>query len=110
VISDHLTNETDPVPLTLDLRITHDRFGSTSDPSLYGHFHCPNDIDRSLNETVSDKIREYHPDFRIYYESRNRETETRPIYECRCDERLKTKSEKSTRGLGYTGLLGELEL
>jgi hypothetical protein len=22
---------------------------------------------------------------------------TRPIYECRCDERLKTKSEKSTR-------------
>jgi hypothetical protein len=27
---------------------------------------------------------------------------------CRCDERLKTKSEKSTR-LGYTGFLGELE-
>jgi hypothetical protein len=33
---------------------------------------------------------------------------TRPIYECRCDERLKTKVEKSTR-LGYTGLIGELE-
>jgi hypothetical protein len=33
---------------------------------------------------------------------------TRPICECRCDERLKTESEKSTR-LGYTGLLGELE-
>ncbi len=33
---------------------------------------------------------------------------TRPIYECGCDERLKTKTEKSTR-LGYTGLLGELE-
>ena len=30
------------------------------------------------------------------------------MYECRCDETLKTKSEKSTR-LGYTGLLGELE-
>jgi hypothetical protein len=30
------------------------------------------------------------------------------MYECRCDERLKTKSEKSTR-LSYTGLLGELE-
>jgi hypothetical protein len=30
------------------------------------------------------------------------------IYECRCDERLKTKSEKSTR-LTYTGLFGELE-
>jgi hypothetical protein len=30
------------------------------------------------------------------------------IYVCRCDERLKTKSEKSTR-LSYTGLIGELE-
>ncbi len=28
--------------------------------------------------------------------------------ECRCDERLKTKDEESTR-LAYTGLLGELE-
>jgi hypothetical protein len=32
----------------------------------------------------------------------------RPIYECRCDERLKTKSEGSIR-LVYTGLLGGLE-
>ena len=37
-----------------------------------------------------------------------RELKTRPIYECRCDERLKTKVEKSTR-LAYTELLGELE-
>jgi hypothetical protein len=44
----------------------------------------------------------------VYYETRKRELKTRPIYECRCDERLKTKSEKSTR-LAYTGLLGELE-
>jgi hypothetical protein len=44
----------------------------------------------------------------VYYESRKRELKTRPIYECRCDERLKTKSEKSTR-LTYTGLFGELE-
>jgi hypothetical protein len=29
-------------------------------------------------------------------------------YECRCDERLKTKSEKSTL-LSYIGFLGELE-
>ena len=41
----------------------------------------------------------------FYYESRKRELKTRPIYECRCDERLKTKSEKSTL-LVYTGLLG----
>jgi hypothetical protein len=33
----------------------------------------------------------------------------RILYECRCDERLKTKPEKSTR-LGYTGFLGELEV
>ena len=32
----------------------------------------------------------------------------RPIHECRCDERLKTKAEGSTR-LAYTGLLGALE-
>jgi hypothetical protein len=45
---------------------------------------------------------------KVYYESRKREFKTRPIYECRCAERLKTKSEKSTR-LTYTGLFGELE-
>ncbi len=44
----------------------------------------------------------------VYYESRKRDLKTRPIYECRCDERLKTKAQKSTR-LTYTGLLGELE-
>jgi hypothetical protein len=46
--------------------------------------------------------------FIVYYESRKREVKTRPIYECRYDEGLKTKDEKSTR-LGYTGLIGELE-
>jgi hypothetical protein len=30
------------------------------------------------------------------------------MYECRCNERLKTKSEKSTL-FTYTGLIGELE-
>jgi hypothetical protein len=37
-----------------------------------------------------------------------RELKTRPIYLCRCDERLKTKDEESTR-LSYTGLVVELE-
>ncbi len=37
-----------------------------------------------------------------------RELRTRPIYECRCDERLKTKFEKPTL-LTYNGFLGELE-
>jgi hypothetical protein len=44
----------------------------------------------------------------VYYESMKRELKTRPIYECRCDERLKTKAEESTR-LAYTWLLGKLE-
>ncbi len=44
----------------------------------------------------------------VYYVSMKRELKTRPMYECRCDERLKTKAEESTR-LAYTALLGELE-
>jgi hypothetical protein len=50
-------------PLGLDLPIDHDRFGSISDPSLNGHLHYPNDIDKSLNEVVVDKIRKYHVDY-----------------------------------------------
>ena len=44
----------------------------------------------------------------VYYESIKREVKTRPLYECRFDERLKHKGEESTR-LAYTVLLGELE-
>jgi hypothetical protein len=33
----------------------------------------------------------------VYYESIKRELKTRPIYDCRCDERLKTKGEECTR-------------
>ena len=44
----------------------------------------------------------------VYYESIKRELKTRPIYECRYDERLKPKGGESTL-LVYTGLLGELE-
>ena len=44
----------------------------------------------------------------VYYESIKRALNTRPIYECRYDERLKTKDEESRR-LEYTGFLGELE-
>jgi hypothetical protein len=40
----------------------------------------------------------------VYYESMKRELKTRPIYECRCDERPKSKAEESAR-LAYTGLL-----
>jgi hypothetical protein len=46
--------------------------------------------------------------FFIMNESIKRELKTRLVYECRYDERLKTKDEKSVR-LTYTGLVGEVE-
>ncbi len=51
--------------LRLDLRIAHDRFGSSSDPTLNGtlHYPNPNDIVRSLNEVAADKIRKYRTDY-----------------------------------------------
>ena len=54
------------MPLVVDLRIAHERFGSSSDPSLDGHLHCPIDVDRSLNEAATDKIRKYHADYSDY--------------------------------------------
>ena len=44
----------------------------------------------------------------VYYESLKRELKTKPIYEFRCDERLKTKVEECTR-LVFTLLCAELE-
>ncbi len=53
----------DPGSLVLDLRIAHDRYGSSSDPSLNGHLRYPNDIDRSLDEDDTDKVRKYRTDY-----------------------------------------------
>ena len=50
------------MPLVLDLRITHDRFGRSSDLSLNGNLRYPNDIYRSINEAATDKIRKYRAD------------------------------------------------
>jgi hypothetical protein len=52
-----------PVPLVLDLRSSHELWGSNSDTSINGRLHYPNDVDRPLNETVTDKIRVYRPDY-----------------------------------------------
>jgi hypothetical protein len=46
--------------------------------------------------------------FFVYYESIKRESKIKSIYECRCDERLQTKSKEFTR-LPHTGLVLELE-
>ena len=62
----YLENATGPVQLVLDLRISHDRFGSSSDPILNGQLHYPIhilDMDKSLNEDAADKIRKYRTDY-----------------------------------------------
>ncbi len=56
-------NEAGPVPLVLDLRIAHDRVGSSTDPTLNGHLRYPNNLDQSLNDTADDKIRKYRTDY-----------------------------------------------
>ncbi len=62
-LAGYLTNESDPVPLVLDLRITHERVGRSSDLSLNGNLRYPHDKDRSLNEAATDKILKYRVDY-----------------------------------------------
>jgi hypothetical protein len=38
----YLSNEAGPVSLVLDLRVAHDRVGSSDDPALNGHLRYPN--------------------------------------------------------------------
>ena len=60
----YLDNVEGPVSLVLDLRVVHDRFGSTSDPSINGHFvHYPDDMDRTLNGSGSDQNLQYCDDY-----------------------------------------------
>jgi hypothetical protein len=54
-LTGYLANESGPVSLVLDLHITQDKFGSSSDPNLNGHLHYPNDLDGSLNEAAGPK-------------------------------------------------------
>jgi hypothetical protein len=59
----YLANESDPVPLVLDLLIVHDRVGSSTDPTINGHLRYPNNLDQSLNDVSVDKIRKYRADY-----------------------------------------------
>ncbi len=52
-----------PVSFVLDLRIAHERWGSSSDPRINGHLRYLHDIDWSLNEVVTEKIRKYRTDY-----------------------------------------------
>ena len=62
-LAGYLSNAAGPVPLVLDLRIVHDRMGSSTDPSLNGHLKYPNNLDQSLNDAAADKIRKYRADY-----------------------------------------------
>ncbi len=59
-LTGYLANVTGPVSLVLDLRIVHDRVGSSVDPTLNGQIRYPNNLDQSLNDTRADKVRKYH--------------------------------------------------
>jgi hypothetical protein len=59
----YLANATGQVSLVLDLLIGNEGWGSSSDPTLNGNLHSPNDIDMSLTESDDDKIRKYHTDY-----------------------------------------------
>jgi hypothetical protein len=62
-LTGYLANEAGPVSLVLDLRIDHDRVGSSADPTLNGHLKYPNNLDQSLNDEVADKIQKYRADY-----------------------------------------------
>ena len=64
-LAGYLADDTGPMTLVLDLRITHKRWGSSSNPLPNGHLHYPrpDDIDRPLNEAAADKIRDYRADY-----------------------------------------------
>jgi hypothetical protein len=62
-LTGYLGNTAGPVPLVLDLRIAHDRVGSSTDPTLNGHLRYPNNLDQSLNDAAADKIRKYRADY-----------------------------------------------
>jgi hypothetical protein len=50
------------VSLVLDLHIVHDRGVSSTDPTLNGHLRYPNNLDQSLIDATTDKIRKYRAD------------------------------------------------
>jgi hypothetical protein len=62
-LTGYLANEAGPVSFVLDLRIPHDRVGSSADPTLNGHLKYPNNLDQSLNDSAAEKIRKYRADY-----------------------------------------------
>ncbi len=51
------------MPLVIDDLISHERFESSSDLSINGQSHYPNDVDGSSHEVVTEIIRKYPIDY-----------------------------------------------
>jgi hypothetical protein len=64
-LAGYLAKAAGPVPLVLDLRITHDRVGSSTVPTLNGQSRYPNNLDQSLNDTAADKVRKHRADYNM---------------------------------------------
>ena len=64
-LAGYLANAAGPVPLVLDLRIAHDRVGSSTDPTLNGQLRYPDNLDQSLNDAAADKVRKYRADYNM---------------------------------------------
>ncbi len=64
-LAGYLTNVTDTVSFVLDLRVAHDRVGSSTDPTLNRQLRYPNNLDQSLNDTATDKVRKYQDDYNM---------------------------------------------
>jgi hypothetical protein len=78
-LAGYLANEAGPVPMVLDLRIAHDRVGSSTDPTLNGHLRYPNNLDKSLNDATADKT-----STEISCWLQQQSTECGIIYACYC--------------------------
>jgi hypothetical protein len=61
----YLAGAAGTVNLVMDLRITHERLGSRSNPLLNGNLHSPlpSDIDELLHEAAADRISEFRADY-----------------------------------------------
>jgi hypothetical protein len=52
----YLSNAAGPVSSVLDLRVAHDRVGSSADPALNGHLRYPNNLDQLHSEFYSYRL------------------------------------------------------
>ena len=69
----YLANEAGPVPLVLDLRLAHDRVGSSTDPTLTGHL-LPNTV--SFMPAIASTSGRLHIEFvRLLFLQAHRETD-----------------------------------